>query len=806
MRVTYDALEGSATLDAYGSVKQRMQTAGGGCDLELVAMAGSTGPAVHDHHIVFDRSRGSHGDWGEPTQHVHVANGGFRIEIDGQWSLPDGRHEFPRGRAATEQSFHALLPLGDGKLLGVRDAMLRDCVAIVVSGGRVTVELLGIEPATGFAEWVGPWQSSLNGSPGEDPLSVSHHTLPGGRCRHPFHVLIVDDNDEGRAAIDCEPMPDPSSDAVDFAALFTDAADYRPPRLKSIIDSMADDGPNSLLAYAIMGEARFGTWDADPAKPYDLSPAGKHLGPTSWPGPWWNDGHTMLHHGLAFEVARIWMETRSPATWWLASRYLEFSCTAALFWNDGTADGLRRGAEGFGAQAYEKSLRGGRSEYPGAYAGYPFARYKQNTRNQMMARLLMGDSPWIDEGAGAHLEWLEKGSGYDTWDGKYGARIAGDGLINIVDAYRVTKNPLWSRYAIDTAMNVIKVCKQPARLALEVEDRHKNPKLGLPYIANPAASNPPNIANVFGNMKVVEGLIRTFIHCSDAANGPELPLIADKIQQMGEFAIEEWLRETGGVLVNDYLMTPDRVPAVYNNGTMFANTGARTSGYRGVNAPDPNQVQAYVDDVNAGSIDQMAFSRPWFASVLVWMAYAHNHAVAKRYLKLLWDDYGEFLDYVPQARHDFWEGYVVAQDGDTITLSFEGDYDLSKIPSHCTIRVAGWDDESDVESDIIVTRVSAHTATTIVGGHLGDVDRVGHRWFIGGPIAQGVKSWKDRAVRVEEVVGHNGPDPARPFDWMSGQHFNAWFKVLTQATMHGPLIAYGVKSLVANGAMADPRK
>ena len=519
-------------------------------------------------------------------------------------------------------------------------------------------------------------------------------------------------------------------------------------------------GAVSFITMWLQGEARWGTWNVDPELDlFDLPEVAQHLHWLSWPDVFWNDGHSSGHFYWAWIFWRRWLETEDPWAWWAFSQLSEWSMTSGLCWSDATA---KRAYEGW--PWYEKSGRGGSRQYPGAFVGFPVANYKVYTRSQAAAWFTFRGQPWAERGWAAHTAALHR-MGYESWDGQYGARIVGYGMINLVTAWRATGDPALRDRAIATAMRAIEISRDPARLALEPNPRWRNELLGLPWWSNPAA-NVPHEANWFEQIQVGVGLCRVARYC---ASGAERNLIEQKIGQVCRFVLDECLVDKGTLMLARYKRTYDGVPAFYNSRTVEVNIERASD-----------------------------FTLSWLPELLLYgtaIGVPGAHAALAR----LHSQFGEFVDWQPNVALRYWEGLVISCDFVDGSVVLETEVDLVGVdPAKHGVRIALHDQHAAGKPEIAavvvpisdvpnIMHLTVADTTSIPDAFRAELASHAHeiRYQITGPILSKVATAGDMAVRRVDLMMSARPPADRPFDFHAGLHFNSATKDYAQPLNSG---------------------
>ena len=653
--------------------------------------------------------------------------------------------------------------LADGSWVGQRYANLEEPArAVLTKGGGIEMHILDDRPPTfGYPFRAAPWSPDLSpqGKDGEDALSAVAHRLAGGRKKI-WHVLRTEAN--AARWIEMDPMPPVDAAWLRPLGVATDPSIVakRPPRYQAILDSLtrlgtrfdADrgfifsdkGGPLGFATWWLQGEDRYRFWSGSPGTlNFEPLTGAQHLRWLSGGDIFWSSGRTCLHHNWAAIMARTWLETRSEVAWWALCRMSTVANANALCWS-----GKYRGWDW-----YEKSGGVGR-EYrvePGSYPGAAAQNYNQWTLNHLAVGAIFGDGlgyDWAREGRDAHLAALPA-MRYETWNGSYGARIAGLGALNLFDAWRLTEDPALLALAVETLENAIRVSREPARLAAEPDPRYRDLELGVPYWSNPRQPQGQSF-NVFGLGYVYWAMAEL------AARAPLEPatrrLFIRKLAQGAEFIREECVVDFGDLLVPRYIMTADRVPAIYNNG------------HRRVNG---------VDSYGAGV---SAFTAALLIPVLGFDALVNRDAKSRAMVDRLIDQHGEFADWSVVVNRTTWEGTVLRDQrpGGFAILALSAGCTGVRPGVHC-LRIDYVGEEGELGASEVVEilevlpgglRVASPTQAAAGAGYA-----------VVGP--HEIRNKRDVAIRSLELPRPmQRPDPGRPFNWAHGLHVSNWQKEL----------------------------
>ena len=539
------------------------------------------------------------------------------------------------------------MQLADGSWVGQRYANLEEPArAVLRKGVGIEMHILADRPPTfGYPFRAAPWSSDIGprGKDGEDPLSAVAHRLAGGR-KKVWHVLRT--TSAGARWIEIDPMP-----AVDQAwfrplGVTTDLSIIakRPPRYQAILDSLTklgtrihdergfifsdQGGPLGFVTWWLQGEDRYRYWSGSPdTLNFEPLTGAQHLHWLSGGDIFWSSGRTCLHHNWAAIMARTWLETRSEVAWWALCRMSTVANANALCWS-----GRYRGWDW-----YEKSGGVGK-EYrvePGSYPGAACQNYKQWTLNHLAVGAIFGDGlgyAWAREGRDAHLAALP-GMRYETWDGSYGARTAGLGALNLFDAWRFTEDP--------PAAGARRRDSRETPSASAGTDRGSRRS---PIRAGETASSesPTGATRSSLRAKATTSSDSDNVYWAMAELTARAPLDAAtrrlflrKLAQGAAFIRAECIVDFGDLLVPRYIMTADRVPAVYNNG------------HRRVNA---------VDSYGAGV---SAFTAALLIPVLGFDALVSRDAKSRAMVDRLIDQHAEFADWSVAVNRSTWEGTIL---------------------------------------------------------------------------------------------------------------------------------------------------
>jgi hypothetical protein len=601
-----------------------------------------------------------------------------------------------------------------------------------------------------------------------------------------WEVIVTDVNRAAYIDFDPEPPMDPKWLLLTGQDLGKNknVLSERSPRYKELIKSIGvmgwrtkpdgtdtphdRPGEKGMLWYWLMGESRWETWNHKDDL-FDLPPSARHLGWLSWPDQHWNDGHYNMGYNYTYSMFRIWLESPrgqlKDLAWFAFSRWAKWELTSALVWSNPSSKYDHKGW-----RHYEKSHRGPSSQYVGAQ--YHPSTYKQYTESILIAGSVYGDTlgwEWAKEGRDEHLSALKK-MDYENWDGNWGCRIPGWGMINHIAAYKWTDDQEHRDLAIKTGKNCLEICKQPSRIAREIDPKWIDINLGVPYWENPKQTHPQGAYTIFSWSKLVEGLIRCVVYGDmDTADKYQFK---QKIKQCAEFGAENFVHDLGGWTTCTYRATPDRIPANYNNGMGLSN------------APDT-----------------AAFSLPWFLTVMGYGAIALNSKSCEDAFTKLYRHYCENIDWSPSISYEYWEGNVTQAKelDDTIILSVNTDLNDVIVGTH-QIRVAvTHPDNTELFStvlpigDIRDTPVPNSIWIEKVNTPKPILDAINNNepltFWICGTDSNDIKSHKDKAIKKTRYLG-NRPDPSRPFSWDSGRHHNTWYKITGPTLYHGDLPAF----------------
>ena len=500
--------------------------------------------------------------------------------------------------------------------------------------------MLGVDPivdeAAGTVSWPvydtkhirackGAWGSE--NVKGDDPASRVRPTLPGGNmiCWTLGGGFYV-------GAVDAPPVPDWR--AVKKRLHLPDWDDL-PSRVQAMVRNWAeieavsdgDDVPrfqdaqrDSFLFWAISGASRFLTWDADPSGDiFAKRTGGFDSHPLCWGGLVNVDGATANHYHAAWGAIAAWVwlcesaslgqisdpyDIQKNLAWWLASQWLLYSATTARNWSDG--DAFK------GNDFYEKSDNGGERVYLGRSPGFRSAEYKSWSRNLIAADAALPGDPMVADAMAAYEGYLA--GDLAKWSGRWSERGPARRIMNLIEFGVARGNQRLLQRVASRVDEMIGFSDNYGRLY--EWDR-----------------NPSGLTNTFISAKAALAVgmaIQHSLFSSEAQKDRWTTWLEKRVAWLAEDGIRFIAVEGGGERATcNYFITPQRIEAAYNKGTVCANV------------PSHSMTAAFPDNMFSDAYLANAFG----LALVVCRADFHGRDLVERAWRGLVEFLGEGFDY-----------------------------------------------------------------------------------------------------------------------------------------------------------------
>lgn len=687
---------------------------------------------VGSHYQIYGRNMGDMGQLERPDHAAHVRS---IVVIYKDPTVPDTGRVFQYGRDNQVPCIH----YGSSFSYGLRDGWLQEPTASFVSEGNIFIAVL--DNRGPYEIYPAKWQSTLNGTKGEDPLSATTHRWKGGFMKL-WDLIVTKKGHE--VLIDTDPMP--PMDISWYALTKTDINPQYPPYIKRLYNSI-DYAPlnfdgdieygstdHGLLWWIFQGEGRHKYWNYQ--NKIKLIDYRSHaVGWKHWLDLQWAEGHYNNPYNWPLIVFRRWAHTRSDISWFLLTRMVKWNATSGIVWSSDMVNGKRVPRLRGGYSWYEKGTRG----YEVGSSYWPM-EYKQYSESILLSSLIYPNQFWSKDGISWHGENLLSVMAYDKWNGKYGERIPGWGIMNASAYYAYTKDEKFKTYARAIIDNCIKIMKDPARISAEKDQKWKNTSLGVPYIYdnNVVSSNSPE-GSYWQTAKLVLGMVTYSIQCQDRTYDP-------KILQMTQFLMEEGLVQVGPYYVSRNRFTKDRIMAQYfdgNKGGQFNIINPQTTewwilpvGYCAKVLGDPKAIEIFPQLVS-----QAGIFTDWPIDLII--------------------------TYFPELAN-------VEIDGSSFVK-----VDTTGLDSSLhRIRAVNDVDEVYFGSFRIISATEIEVLNLPIGNY--------KTLIFTGPWLSYVKSNRDKAIK-SVTFNHTlrVPVATSKFDWSNGLHHNTWPKIVEQALTQG---------------------
>lgn len=746
-------------------------TANGVADFEIGLLDFNKNvPGVRSHYIAYGKNYGGYGQLSSPDQAVHPRS--IKVIYENTGVTTSDRRIFDRNnRDYAHVDVRNLV-------YGLRDAWMQEPTAIETSpenGGTIIFYLLdNREPPNGYPVYPAKYKTDLDGSPGEDPMSDTEHRWKGGFGK--MWDLVVT-NQNKRYWIENDPMPKIKSDWYTMVrhSPRADRVEY-PERVERILESLEtlninargvpEDpvGKNTLLWWIFQAENRFRYWGDASNEYLNVGPRSHQVGWKQWMSLRWIDGNYNNGYNWLSILFRRWMDNKSETLWWIISRMARWEAMSGICWSAEVT--IDNGTLSYtpdvrmGADWYEKGTRGwevGSDYWP--------SNYKQYTEQILLADLIL-DHALSEVTVNMHSDYILRRAGYENWNGNWGQRIPGWGMMNCMAFYRFTGEARYLQRAHLIAQNVLNIMRSNVQMSLERDERWRNSDLGVPYVFNRQSFGGTQFAS-WATAKIAIGLCEIAVYGNTSQYN-------DKIKQMAEFLLEECTFEAENLILLKPIMTPDRIPATYLNG------------YPGTNM---NFVS------NSATID-------WIIWPVAYAAVATNSQVCKDALPQLVRQQGETADWIFPVSAEYYEvGSCQFQHPGEILVR---GIDLTGVTTSHRVRFEDFNTGEawlgDIEA-IAADRMVVSGNIPITGeyklticGRLGE--QTSDPQFY-------VRTDRDRAVRRFHVNLSNRPPIDRPFNWSASEHFDSWQKILaiplTQGTLPLAALRYLEKQSAAAG-------
>lgn len=726
-------------------------------EVELKESPFASAQGVQGWWNVVIRNWGGHGMLSVPDQTVVIKS--LAVQIEDSRVSEQGFKAFNRYDA--KDGHHAYVGI-DGSVYGIRDGALREPTAVAWRQGVVVCTLIDDRPATfGYPTKTESWR----GGDG-DQRTQTDHVLEGGGA-YLWDVLVCDEN----FVIYFDVDPEPDTATKDEWRRLARVADednlfLLPPFHQRIIQSLErvgikeppprfedDPGSAGFLLHMLQGPGRYMPPRDWSYEHFDVpGPPHQHLYWKSWPQMWWGSGIYNQQYLWTLHFFRLYLLTGRLFFWSWFNRLARLELTTARCWTDATKVGgsWRQDHSKLGWRHYEKSHHQGKDgvkDYTRVGRQHHPSPYKEPAESLCAALVAYKDHSFANHARRISIYAIINEYGYDQYDGKWGSRTPGWGMMNGVAIWRYLGDQSALDMAVRTADNVLNVMKRPTIMAQEHNPKWKDASLGIPYVPNDAA-NPRGYTNLFGHIKMCEG----FIHLYTLAKKKEYK---PKIHHMTTWMMEECMTEHAGMIFVRHPFTPDRVPAYYNNG------------HGKVNIPDRTE-----------------WTRSFAALPIAFMA-AKGHQQAIDILGKLYNQIGAFLFHDVPLQETYWQGVTAPRGGQTVGGDFEGVQ-----PGRHFLRMKSLD-RNDQELSVRIGEIKSATKTSVTlnqadANWLNDQLKV--EYFVCGPIINNVKSDRDKAVRGVKVLPFS-VDHNKPFDWMAGRHYSNWSKMAAATLMNWDFVA-----------------
>lgn len=718
-----------------------LPTANGVAQFEMgLIESGEDSVGLVSHYNLYGRNLGDIGQLGHPDQAVHpievliVYDSKISL-VNTEYSIYDRNHRIP-----------ARIQLGN-RVYGFRDAWLQEPTAsAILPDGKVIFWALDRRaPPNGFAPYYALYQTAINGTPGEDPLSLTNHRWQGGFMKL-WDFFVVKPGYE--ILIENDPMPESVMDSwyLMARALPKDIRGEYPPRFQAIMNSLDRlnvnngipyDPPNnrSMLWWIFQAENRFRYWEEHNDYTETIGAQSHQVGWKDWMDLRWVEGHYNNGFNWNTIIFRQWLNTRSHVAWWIFTRLSKWDSTSGICWSSSVNNGVRTPLFFGGLRWYEKGFYRSPSEVGCDY--WPI-NYKQYSEAILMSHVV-NNKWWTKDAMIFHGSQLPN-MGYQTWPGIYGERIPAWGIMNAIAYYRLTKDQKWIDLANSIATNVLNIMKSPAKLNAELEPEWRDPVLGVPYVLDHTAINTYEFA-AWQVGKFGQALVHLAIYGQQTQYN-------DKIKQIARFLIQECSIEAGNMIVGFSEMDSSRVPATYLNN------------YITFNKPNP----AATD---------------WFIWPIAYSAAILGDSLCRSKLPNMINQMGEFLEWEPRYSLNYYEVGAGTLIGNTLNIRNINLSGLDSVKHRVRLQ------SSDGSARIYSFSMLGDNILTLNGSNIFPEGE--YVVTITGPRVHLVYSTLDRAVRSISVDVSNKPPSNRIFSWDHGMHPTNWQKMVIMPLTQGDL-------------------